>query len=133
MKERSESDIIAKSPVEVMLGSVKYPIKPLTLTPARKWRSLLVEAMNDVVQSMAQPEVVGNLGPALTTALIQFPEKLCDLVFAYAPYLDKEKILDETEGATEEQMAEAYAVCMSFAYPLLGHLPKTIAILKANR
>jgi hypothetical protein len=41
----------------------------------------------------------------LPAALAQFPEKLCDLVFAYAPNLPKEQILEE---ASEEQMRAAF-------------------------
>lgn len=132
MKERSEDDIVAKSPVDVTLGNASYQIRPLTLIPARKWRALLVKTMNEIVASMSQPEEIGHLGEALTATMIKFPEKLCDLVFSYAPDLDKAKILDEETGATEEQMAAAFSTIMLFAYPFLGQLIQTIQVMKAN-
>lgn len=130
--ERTEDDIVAKAPVSCVLGSETYEIKPLTLIPARKWRDLLVKTMNELIRGMVQPEDPDKLGPALTAILIAYPDRLCELVYAYSPALReaREKIEDEETGATEEQMAGAYAICMQFAYPLLGQFNQTTTVLQ---
>jgi hypothetical protein len=46
--KRTESDMIAKSPVMVKLGETEYPIKPLTILKAREWRGKLVAAVYGV-------------------------------------------------------------------------------------
>jgi hypothetical protein len=61
----------------------------------------------------------------LTGALIEFPEKIIDLVFAYAPELPKEELLGSEEApgkATEEQFAHAFSQIMGVAYPFLPQL-----------
>jgi len=129
MKERREEDILAKAPIRAKLGEAEYEIKPLTILKAREWRKQLTTAMESITQSFGQSSTPGNLGPALTSALIQFPEKVAELVFAYAPELPKDKILEE---ATEEQLCTAFSAIMRVAFPFLGQLGTTVQLMKAN-
>lgn len=129
MKERSEADIISRAPVTVKLGEHEYPIRPLPINKARAWREKLVEVMKSIVADMGATAEPENMGPAMTASLIAFPEKVSDLVFAWAPELNKELILEE---ATEEQMAAAFTVIMVFAYPMLAPLVLALRVSKSQ-
>ena len=128
MKERTEEDIISKSPIEVTLGDQKYPLKPLSPNKAREWRTKLNETMFTIVGNMSADQTTTNIGPAMTAALVAFPEKVQELVFAWAPELPKEKLLDE---ATEEQFAWAYQAIMVMAYPFLAPLLLSMKVTKS--
>lgn len=127
--ERTDSDILAKAPIKVLLGSTEYDVHPLTILKAREWRAKVNESFQSIAQSFAAKPEPGNLGPALTGALLAFPEKLAELVFAYAPDLPQQTILEE---ATEEQMNAAFGKIMKLAFPFVGQLAQTIQILKAS-
>ena len=60
-----------------------------------------------------------QLSRGFTATLIQFPEKIADLVFAYDKSLPQEVILEE---ATEEQISSAFSAIMLVAYPFLQPL-----------
>lgn len=117
--ERTEEQILSKAPIKVRLGDEEYDIKPLPIMKAREWRSTLVETMRGIVGDMAAEQCRENVGPALTAALCGFPDKVAELVFAWAPQINKEKIMEE---ATEEQMARAFSAVMVMAYPFLAPL-----------
>jgi hypothetical protein len=117
---RTESEMIAKLPVKVTLGATEYTIKPLTILKAREWRIKL----NEVVGQL----VIGDPQQDLTATLIAFPEKVAELVFAYAPELPKETIFEE---ATEEQLNLAFGKLMVVSYPFLASLQTTFQVTKS--
>lgn len=129
MKERTEEQIITKTPIEVTLGSKLYPLKPLPILKAREWRTKLTETMKEVVGSMSSEESAKTIGPAMTAALVAFPDKVAELVFAWSPDLPKEEIEAE---ATEEQLAVAYSAIMVLAYPFLMPLLLTMQVTKSQ-
>lgn len=112
--QRTEEQKITQAPIEVTLGTTVYPIKPLNILKARKWRILLNEKLGAISDSFQQKQ--GLISTGLAQALTQFPDKLAELMFAYAPELPSDKILDE---ATEEQIADAFQAIMVVAYPFL--------------
>lgn len=126
--KRTEEQQIAKTPILVLLGAEQYEIKPLPIIKARQWRTLLNKEMAEITAAMSASESQANLGPALTSALVAFPEKMADLVFAWEPTFPKDKILEE---ATEEQLAVAYSACMSLAYPFLAQLQQAVSVTKS--
>lgn len=106
---RTEEDKITQAPLKLQLGDVEYQVKPLRILKQREWRQKLQKELGPVVQSMQISKIGGRTFVAgLSTALENFPEKVCDLVFAYAPNLEEKKdtIMNE---ATEEQMAAAFS------------------------
>jgi hypothetical protein len=128
MKQRTESDILSKSSIKVMLGSVEYDIKPLTILKAREWRTKFVAAVQDIVSNLSVTEQSSTtMAPAMTAALIRFPERLAELVFAYSPELNPETILAD---ATEEQLESAFSAVMILAYPYLTALQTTLMVTK---
>lgn len=129
MKERTEADVISKAPVTVKLGELDYQIKPLPINKARVWRERLVEVMKTIVADMGATPDPENMGPAMTASLVAFPEKVAELVFLWAPELNKERIMEE---ATEEQMAAAFTAVMVFAYPFLAPLVLALRVSKSQ-
>lgn len=129
MKERTEEDIITKAPIVVTLGATQYGLKPLPVLKAREWRKKLTDTMLTVVGSMSLEQSTTNMGPAMTAALVAFPDKVADLVLAWSPELDAEKVLSE---ATEEQVATAFCAVMIMAYPFLAPLALTMRVTKSQ-
>lgn len=127
MIQRTEEDILSKSPIQVMLGSDRYDLKPLPIIKARAWRSKLADTMRGIVGDLSQP--ADKTASAITAALVAFPDKVADLVFAWSPELPTEKILDE---ATEEQLAVAFSGLMVMAYPFLAQLAMTVQVTKSQ-
>lgn len=116
---RTEDQMIAKSPIVVKLGEKEYTIPVLTILPSREWRVKLNESMASIVDTFQVSETANAdmFSKGLTSALIQFPEKMADLVFAYAGVvLPKDEVL---AAATEEQMGTAFSRIMEVAYPLV--------------
>jgi len=131
MEKRSESDILSKAPVKLKLGEKEYKIPVLTILPAREWRLKLNASLSAIVDSFKMVETAESSAVAsgLTAALIQFPEKVAELVFAYAgETLKPEEIL---ASATEEQLAQAFSAIMQVAYPFLPQLSLVTNVMRA--
>lgn len=129
MRHRTEDEIITKAPIEAQLGDKKYQIKPLSINKQRAWRSKLSEDLAGIVDNFGRQADPNSMKTGLTGALLDFPEKLADLVFAYAPDLPKEEIL---ENATEEQIAAAFSQIMAVAYPFLAQLGTVSTIVRSS-
>jgi len=65
----------------------------------------------------------------LISALVQCPEKLADLLFAYAPSLPKDEIL---ENSTEEQIVTAFSGLVEVAYPFIDVLRMATSVLNTE-
>lgn len=116
---RTEEDMIKKAPIKVMLGAKEYKIPILTILPSREWRIKLNDEMAGIMEAMQPIETADakTFSRGLTSALIGFPEKMAELVFAYAgEVLPKDEIL---AAATEEQIGTAFSAIMEVAYPLV--------------
>lgn len=116
---RTEAEMISKAPIKVKLGDKEYKIPVLTILPSREWRIKLNDELAGIVEAFKPVENADStaFGRGLASALIGFPEKMADLVFAYAgALLPKEEILKE---ATEEQIGTAFSAIMEVAYPLV--------------
>ena len=132
MEKRTESEILAKTPIKVRLGDKDYKIPLLTVLPARDWRIKLDMSMAGMADSFKVVETASasSVANGLTYALIQFPEKIADLVFDYAgEVLPKDEIL---ANATEEQLATAFSAIMQVAYPFLPQLAMVTQVMRAN-
>lgn len=116
---RSEEQAISMEPLSVVLGSETYTIKLLGINAQVEWRRQLDLVMNPLMDQMNQVVSGSSFAGALTTVLLQFPEKMTDLVFAYAPDLPKNTVMDE---ATEEQISRVFSQVMEIAFPFLAPL-----------
>lgn len=120
--QRTEDQILSKAPIEVTFGDKKYYIPVLTIKAQREWRERVATEVGQIMNGMSgtvDNKTIPQLSRGFTSALIQFPEKLADLVFAYDLSLPQNVILEE---ATEEQISAAFSLIMSVAYPFLASL-----------
>src|SRR5437763_10488353 len=108
MKPRSEDDVLARAPLSVKFGEKDYAIPLLTVLRQREWRKKLFAELLPILESFSFQVDGKSMASGLTAALLQFPEKLSDLVFAYAPDLlpAQDEILST---ATDEQIAAAFS------------------------
>jgi hypothetical protein len=131
--QRTEDQILSKAPIEVIFGSTKYSIPVLTIKDQREWRARVAEQIGEVVSGMdadLSTATLPQLSRGFTTALVAFPDKLAELVFAYDPALPREVIEAE---ATEEQISAAFSKIMSVAYPFLAPLNLLKQAARASR
>ena len=130
--QRTEDQVLAKAPIAVMLGAKEYEIKLLSINAQRAWRQKMSQEMQEVVNQFAPTSKAPNasvFSAGLTVALTQFPEKLTELVFAYAPDLPREQIMEE---ATEEQISVAFSKIVQVAFPFLAHLGMVKSAIQAS-
>ncbi len=120
MTQRTEDEILSRAPIKTKFGSEEYEIPLLAVTPQREWRKKLFADLQPILAAFDHQQVTGqNLLAGLIASLTQFPDKLADLVFAYAPDLPKDKILAE---ATEEQLILAFDRIKVIAFPFTPQL-----------
>ncbi len=118
-KERTEEQMLSRAPLELQFGGKECKVPVLTVMKARAWREKLAEEMRSI--GAAGISIAG-----LATAFLAFPEKVADLVVAYAPEVVPSDVLDV---ATEEEMLLAFSqmVHVSFPYLRLLSLMKSIS------
>lgn len=126
--QRTESDILTKAPVKITLGEKEYQVKPLTIGPAREWRALVMGTMKTTLGAFGSDVNPQNMAPGLSAAMIAFPEKLLEIIMAFAPYLPKEEI---EASATDEQLAVAYGKVMALGFPFLAPLMMTRKVMES--
>lgn len=118
--DRTEDEIMAQAPIRVKFGTEDYNIAPLTILKNREWRAKLADLLNELFTPMQHD--VNNMDSfmsGLMVALMAFPERVLDLVLAYAPALPRDTI---ENNATEEQVVVAFSRIMAVAYPFFGLL-----------
>lgn len=128
--KRTEEQILSKAPIELTFGEKKYQVKPLPILKQREWRARLSSDLKDIVSAFERKDASSAaLADGLTRALLDFPEKLAELVFSYDPSLPREQILAE---ATEEQIALAFSAIMAVAFPFLAQLGQVTGLMRAG-
>jgi hypothetical protein len=129
MKQRTEDDILSRAPLTTKLGDTDYSIPLLAVMAQREWRKKLFAELVPLLDSFKSKADGKSIETGLTAALLAFPDKLCDLVFAYAPDLPKDEILAK---ATEEQIASAFSAIMGVAFPFIPQLGMVTNLLRAT-
>lgn len=122
--KRTEEDIVARSPITVILGGKEYGIKPLVIRDSREWRKKVVDLIAPL------PKIVGvttddaeGFGEAFTQLLVTMSDEVVELFFDYAKDLDRKEI----EGtATDAELKDAFAEVIKVAFPLAEALPATM-------
>jgi hypothetical protein len=111
---RTEEEKVTQAPLKVTFGETEYAIKLLPVLKSRDWRAKVEQELGPMVANLKPMTVAGRFAIAgLSTAISTFPEKMCDLLFAYAVDLPKDKILDV---ATEEQIDLAFSRIWEIAF-----------------
>lgn len=140
--KRTEDEILAHAPIVVQFAGVSYDVQPLPINKARAWRMHMAKEVADVLNQLGIDitPTTGFLGgllswlpwrrrrqmltsqllqTGLSVALLQFPEKVVELVFSYATDLPRDVIL---EKATEEEIVLAFSKIMPVAFPFFSQL-----------
>lgn len=127
---RTDEQILARAPIVAKLGEKEYSIKILRITAAQKWREHLIDSVKEITEQMrAETGSDHAFLTGLGYTLLQFPEKMTELIFSYAPDLNKEEIMHETTGATEEQIARVFGQIVAVAFPFRGELQMITQVL----
>jgi len=132
MKPRTEDDIISRAPLVVRLGASDFNIPLLPVTPQREWRKKLFAELVPIIASFNFQVDGQSMTTGLTAALLHFPDKLAELVFAYSPELPQAEILLPANGVTEEQIATAFSAIMGVAFPFLPQLGLVTQMLRTT-
>ena len=132
MKPRTEDEILSRAPLKVRLGDRDYEVPLLAVMAQREWRKNLFAELAPIISTFESKLAAGSMSQGLTAALLQFPEKIAELFFAYAKALseeDQKKILAE---ATEEQLIAAFEAVKAVAFPFSPTLEQMRQLVKAN-
>lgn len=115
------------APIVAKFGTNDYEIKPLVIGKARAWRALLVDSVKEISGELS-PEVTDNRAftHGLAFTFLRFPEKLLEMVKAYAPDLPWEAIENE---ATEEQVSRVFGQIVKVAFPFATELRLVTQVL----
>lgn len=133
-KDRTEDDILAHTPIKLMLGKKEHPLPPLPLRKGAEWRAKLMKVLND----MAASALSSGMSPdgfmkGLMVAFFTFPEQVLELLIAYSPELlepEREFLMDH---ATDEEIVVGFSRILTVAFPyfsLLGSM-KTAAMARS--
>jgi hypothetical protein len=134
---RSESDVLIKE-LKLKFGEKEYVVPVLRMRAAEKWRAEYFEKTKEVSDSMPEKfdkendprELSKAIGRGLMGALLQFPNKIPELVFSYAPLLPREEVL---EAAYDQDFARAYKQIWQVAFrPFLDSLGMVIEMQRSQ-
>ena len=128
MKPRTEDEILSRAPITTKFGDKEYSIPLLAVMAQREWRNKLFAELAPILAAFDFKTDGASVANGLTAALLEFPEKLVELVFLYAPDLPRDEILTD---ATEEQIILAFDQIKALAFPFSPPLMEMRQIFKA--
>lgn len=118
--KRTEEDKILQSEISIILGGKEYKIKPLVIKESRKWRANFAKVLGELPQYMKiTTDTPDQFMNAINAILVTMPDKIVDLIFDYAPELNREEI---ENNATDAEMAKAFEQIVEVAFPLARSL-----------
>lgn len=126
--ERTDEQKLSMAPIEVQFGGKSYKLPVRRILKARAWREEFIKSISDIASELqGNVASLDNFVGGFAFAFLRFPEKLADLVFAYAPDLDRKLIEDE---ATEEELTLAFSSIMQVAFPFASALSMAMQVMK---
>jgi len=134
VSSRSKDDIAAMAPITLVFGATSYQVPVLKIPQERAWRTKLNKVLLEVAGTfdlnLTDTTKKVDISRSLNLQLMEFPEKITQLVFAYAgKSLPRKTVLKES---TSEQFVVAFAEIMSVAYPFLGSLAMAIRVTRGT-
>lgn len=114
-EKRSDAHIFAHR-LDLQFGEKVYQAKVLSHTKASEWREKAIGATQAVVSGMQEPTngMDASFFVGLGKWFIAFPEKMVELMKAYAPDLPWDEILTE---ATDEEIELNFARICDVGFP----------------
>ncbi|MBT9130988.1 MAG: hypothetical protein DDT41_01285 [candidate division WS2 bacterium] len=126
---RTEEEKILKTNIVVVFGNKEYEIKPLVIKESRKWRDKFTKVLGSLPQyTSITTETPDRFQEAISAMMMILPEKLIDLVFDYAPELNRKEI---EMVATDAEMARAFEQIVEVSFPLVKSLVGVMGKLSA--
>ena len=118
--KRTEGEIIAQAPLEVVLGGEKYDVPLLVIRDSRVWRKKVAETLGAIPQyANITTDTPVEFAGAIDAMLAAMPDAVIDLFFEYAKSLNREDI---ESIATEAELAKAFEQVVEAAFPLAKSL-----------
>src|ERR1700758_4715508 len=139
MEKRSDSEILLKE-LKLKFGEKEYAVPVLRMKEAARWREEYFKRTKEVTDSLPMRfdkdndphELSKAISKGLLGALLQFPEKIPDLVFSYAPSLadKKEEIL---AVAYDQEFSRAFSQIWQVAFqPFLASLGMVVEMQRSQ-
>ncbi|MBT9133190.1 MAG: hypothetical protein DDT33_01726 [Firmicutes bacterium] len=126
---RTEEEKILKTNIVVVFGNKEYEIKPLVIKESREWRDKFTKILGSLSQyTSITTETPDRFQEAISAMMMILPEKLIDLVFDYAPELNRKEI---EMVATDAEMARAFEQIVEVSFPLVKSLVGVMGKLSA--
>lgn len=124
--ERTEDDKLCRSPLNVVFGGKTCEIRILPIRESREWRAEFAKALAQIPKWVnVTTDEPADFEKAMNAMLIEVPNLVGDLFFAYAKDLNREEI----EGiATDDELAKAFQEIAAFALPLTGSLVQAMTM-----
>ncbi len=126
---RTEEEKILKTDILIVFGGKEYGIKPLVIRESRKWRDKFTKVLGSLPQyTSITTETPDRFQEAISAMMMILPEKLIELVFDYAPELNRKEI---EMVATDAEMARAFEQIVEVSFPLVKSLVGVMGKLSA--
>jgi hypothetical protein len=120
--ERTEEEKLVQAPLKVILAGKEREIKPLVIRESRKWRKKVANLFRKLPGYIkANTDDLEGFEASLQALLLDMPDEIADLFFAYAKDLDRAEI---ENSATDAELGKAFQEVMAFAFPLSQSLTK---------
>jgi len=120
IKKRTEEDKIFQNEIVVILGGKEYKIKPLVIKKSRKWRATFAKVLGTLPRyTGVTTDTPEKFMGAINAMLVGMPDEIVNLIFQYAPELNREEIENK---ATDKEMAKAFEQIVEVAFPLAQSL-----------
>lgn len=107
---RTESEILCRAPIRVVLGGKDCEIRILTIAEARQWRAQMMERFGKIWDRLAEQPPRAVIGWLFTDGF----SVAADLFFAYVKDLDRQAV---EASATEQELAAAIEEVFWLAFP----------------
>jgi hypothetical protein len=135
---RSDSDVLLKE-LKLKFGEKAYTVPVLRMREAAKWREEFFARTKSVSDSLPgnftdekDPAALQKaISRGVMGSLIEFPDRIPELVFCYAPSLPKDEIM---EVAYDQDFSRAFAQIWEVAFaPFLASLGMVLEMQRATR
>lgn len=121
--------------VTITLGGVDYTIRQLPMRAEAEWRKRLQAQLEPLLSMMSGYQELSFDGPAdfvaflrtLTPMLMNAPDIMLEMLYAYAPELARQADAIET-GSYSEEVMEAFLEVLPLAYPFGAALERLSAL-----
>lgn len=114
-QNRSEDDKITQAPIMISFGGKQYELKPLVIKESREWRKQFAEVLKSLPLFVNAVDTTAHFEQVINGMFLDVPDKVIDLIFAYAKDLPREEI---EAVATDDDMAKAFEAIIEVAFPL---------------